>query len=167
MHRSKKNLPKKEYEVPSEAIPEEHFPPCITKMLKGLKDGRKRALFTLINFLRGCGWSFEQMEERLDEWNKANDELLREVVVKGRLRYEKTKKEHMPPNNCRRYYEDMRVCAPDKLCDTVKNPLQYAKKKAAIAGGGSGKQGRAKLTEKQKEMRRKYREQQKKDSKNA
>ena len=151
---------KKEYEIPKEAIPEDYFPPCIKSMLQGLKDGRKRALFTLINFLRGAGWSFEQIEETLLDWNERHDEPLRRVTIKGRIRYEKTKKEPAPPHNCKRYYQDFGVCKPDEFCNRIKNPLQYAKLKAQKAGIGK-KGGRAKLTDEQKEMRRKFREQQK------
>lgn len=154
----------KTFEVPQEAIPEDYFPPCIKIMLNGLVDGRKRAMFTLINFLRGAGWSHEQIDATLHEWNQKNEEQLREVELKGRLRYEKTKKDHLPPHNCKRYYQDFGVCKPDSLCDSIKNPLQYAKKKAALSGffekGKKG--GREKLTEEQKEMRRKHREEKKK-----
>lgn len=157
---------KKEFEIPEEAIPAEYFPPCITNILKGVKDGRKRSLFTLINFLRGVGWSHEQIEQEIEEWNKRNDEAMREVEVKGRLRYEKTKKQPMPPHNCRRYYEDFQVCQPDAICQGIKNPLQYAKKKAAQAG--IGKKGtRAKLTEEQKQARREYRAKQAKREQEA
>ena len=41
----------KEYDELSEAIFEENFPPCIKIGLKGLKDGKKRFLFILINYL--------------------------------------------------------------------------------------------------------------------
>jgi hypothetical protein len=151
----------KEFEVPTEAIPEECFPPCINAMLLGLKDGRKRAMFTLINFLRGCGWSPEQIEEKLLAWNEKNDEKLREVELKGRLRYERTKKEVVPPHNCKRYYQDFGVCKPDSFCEHIKNPLQYAKRKAELLKEENPTGGRAKLSEEQKAMRRAHRERQK------
>ena len=153
---------KKEYEIPKEAIPEDYFPPCLKAMLAGLKDGRKRALFTIINFLRGAGWSFEQIEETLLAWNERNEEPLRPVTIKGRLRYEKTKKQPLPPHNCKRYYQDFGVCKPDEFCNRIKNPLQYAKLKAEKAGVIGGKKGgRQKLTEEQKAMRRAFRERKK------
>src|SRR3989338_7257654 len=34
--------PKKEYEIPQEAIPEKFFPPCINNIQKGVDDGKKR-----------------------------------------------------------------------------------------------------------------------------
>jgi len=153
------NQEKKEYTIPEEALPEDFFPPCIKAMLAGLKDGRKRALFTLINFLRGSGWSIEQIEDTIIDWNKRNEEPLREVEIKGRIRYEKTKKEPLPPHNCKRYYQDFGVCKPDEFCDRVKNPLQYAKRKANAAGFGvDAKPKREKLSDEQKEMRKKHRE---------
>lgn len=150
---------KKEYEIPAEALPKDVFPPCIKNMLNGLKDGKKRSLFTLINFLKGCGWSHEQIEEELYAWNKRHEEPLREVVLKGQLRYAKIRKDAAPPHNCKRYYQDMGVCTPDAFCARVKNPLQYAKLKGEQLI--SGKKGRKKLTAEQKEMRKKFRDKKK------
>ncbi|MBD3209305.1 hypothetical protein GF367_02715 [Candidatus Woesearchaeota archaeon] len=150
---------KKTFAVPEEAVPEKFFPPCIRAILQGLKDGRKRSMFTLINFLRGCGWGFEQIEEALHEWNQRNEEPLREVELKSRLRYEKNKREAAPPHNCKRYYQDFGVCHPDEFCNRIKNPLQYAKLKAARGGHGKKRRG---LTEEQRAARRKYREKKKK-----
>ncbi len=157
---------KKTYEIPETALSEEVFPPCMKNILKGLKDGRKRALFTLINFLRGCGWSLEQIEDRINEWNQQNDEPLREVIIKGRISYEKTKKIPLPPHNCKQYYQDLGVCKPDKFCMGCKNPLQYAKKVAKKQGIGVGKPVRARLTEEQKKMRKKFREKKKGEKEN-
>jgi len=28
------------------------------------------------------------------------------------------------------YYKDMAICLPDNLCEKIKNPVQYAKRKA-------------------------------------
>jgi len=151
-------VPQKTFEIPSTAIPQQHFPPCIRRMLNGMKDGRKRTLFTLINFLKGCGWSQEQLEQELNEWNKRNEEPLREVVLKGQLRYASQKKEIVPPHNCKRYYQDLGVCTPDNLCSTIKNPLQYAKKRARRAGR-TKKKPRRQLSDEQKKMRRKHKEQ--------
>ncbi len=152
---NKEEQTNKEYEIPTEAIPEAHFPPCIKNILKGLKDGRKRALFTLINFLRSSGWTLEAIEERIKEWNKANEEPLREVLIKGRIRYEKTRKP-LPPHNCKSYYQDLGVCHPDRFCEGIKNPLQYAKKKGRRKK--QKKETRKKLTEEQKKKRKNWRE---------
>ena len=153
--------PKKEFKLPEEAIREDLFPPCIKNMLNGMDDGRKRTMFTLTNFLRGAGWSIDAIEHKLYEWNKKNVEELREVNLKGQLHQTKKQKEIMPPHNCKRYYQDLQVCKPDSFCAKIKNPLQYAKLKALQEG--PKKTPRAKLTDEQKEMRRKHREKLKKE----
>lgn len=108
-------------------IAEENFPPCIKKILSGLEDGKKRALFVLVNFLTSVGWTQDMIEKRLIDWNKANKEPLREVFIKGHLRYHKDKK--ILPPNCRKYYEELGICNPDNLCNKIKNPVSYAKRK--------------------------------------
>lgn len=124
---------KKEFDIPEEAIPEECFPPCIKTILAGLKDGRQRSLFILINFLRSCGWSYEQISKRLKEWNKANEEELREVIIKGQLGYhKKSNKKVLPPNCANTYYKDLQICFPDNLCNKVKNPVSYATRRGFI-----------------------------------
>ena len=120
-----------EIEILEEALPEEMFPPCIKLMLNGLKDGRKRSLFVLVNFLKLSGWSNEMIQTRLYEWNKNNFEELRETILKGQIEYRKRKKPILPPNcNNKMYYLDLGVCKPDNLCAKIKNPVQYAKIKA-------------------------------------
>ncbi|MBC8494678.1 hypothetical protein H8D36_00830 [archaeon] len=116
----------------SEALPEELFPPCIKNILEGLEDGKKRAIFALSNFLSNVGWSDKEIEDRINEWNKSNPDPLREVYIKGQLRYKVQRKEKIPPPNCdnKGYYVDMLVCKPDSLCRKIKNPLQYTKIKA-------------------------------------
>ena len=49
-HPSLKKKNKEHFEIKTK-IPEQFFPPCIQKGLKGLEDGRKRFLFLIINFL--------------------------------------------------------------------------------------------------------------------
>lgn len=128
-------IEKEEYEIPGEAIPEQFFPPYIKDMFKGMKDGRKRALFVLVNFLTNVGWSYEQIEERIDLWNKSNPEPLKEVLIKGHLRYHKQQKRKlMPPNvDNRAYYPDMQKYASDPWCLKIKNPVNYAKMRARMA----------------------------------
>jgi hypothetical protein len=159
--RVKGNKEHKEFAIPEEAIPEELFPPCMQNILKGLVDGKKRAMFALTNFLRACGWGQEQISARLEEWNKANPEPLREVTVKSHVRYLKFKKEVYPPPNCKSFYQDIQVCTPDNFCARVKNPAQYAKRKAENLSSGKGSTGRKKLTEEQKAMRKAYRDKKK------
>ena len=148
---------KKHFELPERAVEEDLFPPCIKNALGGLEDGKKRVLFTLINFFRGAGWTYEVVDQRLHEWNLKNPEPLREVYLKGQLAQLKKRKENVPPHNCKSYYEDLRICTPDGFCSRIRNPLQYALLKQKLFVFDKPK-GRPKLTEEQKEMRRKHRE---------
>lgn len=126
-----------EVELPEEAIGEEHFPPTITRLLQGrtaggepLKDGRKRSVLILINFLRCMGWDQPTVEQRLLSWNQNLEEPLREVYVRGQLRHAFRNDPVLPPNyDNKEYYMDIGVYAPDNLERTLKNPVQYAKKK--------------------------------------
>jgi len=147
-----------DFETVTEAIPADFFPPCIHNILGGLEDGRKRAMFILINFLSNTGYEYDKIEEILDDWNEKNEEQLREVLLKGQLRYRRVQKEKVMPPNCnnKAYYQDLHVCTPDGFCPRIKNPVNYSVLKAKISQKKSG--GRAKLTDEQKEMRRKYRE---------
>ncbi len=111
----------------TDKIPEEFFPPCINNIFKGLKDGRKRAVFILINFLRSAGWEWKEIEERLKEWNEKNPEPIDDSYIRGQLNYAKKRTEIFPPPNCENkgYYKDILVCTPDNLCPRFKNPASY------------------------------------------
>jgi DNA primase catalytic subunit len=154
----------KEYEMPKSALPTDFFPPCIKKILNGIEDGRKRSLFTLVNFLTCVGWDHDKIDALLKEWNKKNYEPLREVLIVGQLRYHKQQKKRILPPNCsnKMYYQDIGCCIPDNLCKKIKNPVNYAKIKVKGLQRDKGTVQRPRLTEEQKEMRRKYREKLKK-----
>lgn len=115
-----------------EKIPIELFPPAILNMLKGVKDGRKRALFVLVNFLTCVGWNYEDVGGLLDEWNKKNNEPLRERFIKSQINYHKTqKKKILPPNYSNNlYYAELGVITAEELSGRIKNPVNYAKKRA-------------------------------------
>lgn len=140
----------KEYDLPEHALGEETFPPCIKNILKGIKDGKKRSLFVLVNFLSSIGWSAEQMEKLLVEWNSRNEEKLREVNIKGQLRYHVAQKKNILPPSCsnKGYYIDFGVCTPDELCQRIKNPVQYAKYKDKILNESKKKKKNVENTEK-------------------
>jgi len=150
---------KKEFDVPSEAIPPDLFPPCVKIGLGGLEDGKKRFMFCLMNFLSSCGYGYDEIESVFKEWNENNPEPLREVILLGQLRYHKMHKKKILPPNCdnKAYYADLQICKPDGLCGRIKNPVQYSTRKAfAVQRDKSAE--REKLTDEQKEMRKKYRE---------
>jgi len=121
----------KEYEIPAEAIPENFFPPCVQKLFMGVEDGRKRALFILMNFLASCGWSYDSIEARLKDWNQKNKEPLHQTYFLGQLRYHKQHRKKMLPPNCHNpaYYQDLRVKCPEEICSKVKNPVVYSRRK--------------------------------------
>jgi DNA primase catalytic subunit len=122
----------KNFEAPEEAVPEDLFPPCIKKVLGGVEDGRKRAVFILTNFLVSVGWSYDMIDTRLKEWNENNSEPLREVYINGQTRYHKQNQKKILPPNCanQMYYKDLLICLPDNLCKSIKNPVNYAIRKA-------------------------------------
>lgn len=115
----------KEYEELTEAITQEFFPYCIKKGLKGMEDGKKRFLFILMNFLNSVGWSYNEIEALVKEWNQKNPEPLRESYVMGQLRYQKmTKKKVLPPNCANSdYYKGLGLYCEDVNHDKCKNPV--------------------------------------------
>lgn len=108
-------------------IPEEFFPPCIKNILKGLSDGRKRSIFTLVTFLRNMNWSDEEIEKRIFEWNKQNKPPLRENYIRTQLKWHFRQQRELLPANCKNelFYKAINVCKPDKVCEEIKNPVTY------------------------------------------
>jgi len=144
-------LEKREFEDFEEAVPEQFFPPCIMNIFKGVRDGKKRSLFILTNFLTSVGWGYEEIEKKLDEWNKRNPEPLREVLLKGQVRYHKGKAKKILPPNCANsmYYKDFRVCVPDNLCQKIKNPVNYSRVKTRYLDKGKKKKANTNPTKTQ------------------
>lgn len=138
------------FEEIKEALPEQFFPPCIQLVLKGLDDGKKRALFILVNFLTSVGWDYEKIENMLKEWNKKNKEPLKEVYLVGQIRYHKTHKKKVLPPNCsnKMYYHDLGICKPDELCHRIKNPVNYSRRKTFYLNKTGKKTAKKQPTEK-------------------
>jgi hypothetical protein len=122
--------PQKEFDIPTQALSENLFPPCIKLISQGLKDGKKRALFALVNFLTSVGWDYDKILAWLYEWNKRNPEPLRDTIIEGHVRYHKQAKKRMLPPNCKQTYEELGVCKPDGLCARIKNPVSYSTRRA-------------------------------------
>jgi len=123
-----KNFDNRKIEIknPNENI----FPPCMKLLLSGIKnDGRKRALFLLINFFKSLGISDEELERRISEWNKKNYKPLEEGYIKSQLIWYRKKGAILPPNCDKPNYAALGVCKPDALCRAIKNPVNYAIKK--------------------------------------
>ena len=77
------------------------------------------------------GWSLDQIQTRLLEWNKVNYEPLREGYIISQINWHKRQKQEIPPPNCDNpsYYTGMLVCKPDFYCKKIKNPIQHTMKK--------------------------------------
>jgi len=118
---------KKEFETVKDMIPEGFFPPCMLLGLKGLEDGRKRFLFILLNFLRCVGWSNDEIEKRVLEWNKNLSAPLKEGYVISQLKWHKSQKGKMlPPNyDNRPYYADIGILSDEEANSNIKNPVTY------------------------------------------
>ena len=109
-------------------ITEDNFPPCMKLILAGLSDGRKRSIFTLINFLRMMNWSWSEIEEKVFEWNNKNKQALPRNIVLGQLRWSQTNQR--TPANCNSdmFYKGIGICKPDEICKArkmIKNPINY------------------------------------------
>lgn len=112
---------------------EQLFPPCITQILQGLPDGKKRSVFILVNFLKNMGWDLEKIEKRLIEWNEKNYPPLRTNYLRTQLRWHFRQDRNLLPPNCDNvnFYQDMKVCNPDSICKAgterivIKNPVNY------------------------------------------
>ncbi|HLC98263.1 MAG TPA: hypothetical protein VJC21_05810 [Candidatus Nanoarchaeia archaeon] len=107
------------------AIREEFFPPCMKLINKGLADGKKRGLFSLINFLGKIGWAQKEIVDYTTAWNAKNPEPLREVYLKGQLAHF-IPGQRLPPNcDNEAYCKGIGVCQPDSFCSRIKNPVNY------------------------------------------
>lgn len=138
---------KKEYEPLTEKIPAEYFPDCIKQISAGMKDGKKRGMFILTNFLQSVGWNPEEIDDYLREWNKRNPEPLREVLIVGQVRYLKQRKTKALPPNCnnKAYYQDLGIKCPN--C-RYKNPVTAAIVRQKMAGKQNKKQDKPKSRDK-------------------
>ena len=125
---------KKYKEIVVRDLSENLFPPCITLILKGMKhDGRKRALFVLLNFFKSLGFEEEEIKKKIEEWNKKNYKPLREGYIVSQLSWFAKRKSVLPPNCDKTNYKDIAICQADNMCRLVKNPVNYVLRKARFA----------------------------------
>ncbi|MCX6820961.1 MAG: hypothetical protein NT016_03355 [Candidatus Aenigmarchaeota archaeon] len=119
---------------------EPQFPPCVHAILKGVADGKKRSVFILINFLRNMGWTQDEIDRRLSEWNEHNYPPLPANYLRTQLRWHVMQQRNILPPNCdnENFYLSFGVCKPDAVCTagakqagqiTIKNPVNYAFRK--------------------------------------
>jgi len=104
------------------------YPPSIQKILEGMVDGRKRALFILINFFNYLNFTREELEKKLEEWNKKNDKPLKVGYIKSQLDWAYRNKKMLPPNYDKPYYKDIGI-HPDDEELRLKNPISYVLRK--------------------------------------
>lgn len=157
---------KREFSMPTVAIKEEFFPPCINKLLLGCpEDGRKRAVFMLINFLRSAGWDWEKVTEALEKWNEANYESLREGYIRSQISWAKKQNKSLLPPNCdnEAYYKGMGICCPDGLCQYVKNPVNYMLKRLNAQSRQKKKRVKKVVEKKTKKVAKKDKKEEKKE----
>jgi len=109
------------------------YPPCVTEILKGIKqDGRKRALFILINFFKSLKLNEEEIEKRIEEWNNKNYKPLKQGYITSQLNWYRRQKAMLPPNCDKPHYKDLAVCLSDNFCKFIKNPVNYTIKKSFL-----------------------------------
>lgn len=133
---SSTNVPLKVFEIPKIAIKDEgFFPPCVKLLLQGVPtDGRKRAVFILINFFRQLGWSFEELEAFLLEWNKKSYEPLRDGYIRSQMNWFKKQNADPRTPGCANesYMKGIGMCKPDGFCKMIKTPAHYALRKVRL-----------------------------------
>ena len=121
----------KEFETMTEAAPKDYFPPCMHNILKGMQDGKKRALFAMVTFLLQVGWSKDAVQEFCTTWNETNAEPLKEAELLGLIRHHTMRQQKLLPPNCSNdmYYTGLGICTPDNLCKRIKNPVSYTRRR--------------------------------------
>ena len=128
---SEKKYESKSYTpIKLEKISEEYFPPSIKKILQGLHDGRKRALFVLINLFRAIGMERDELEKRLYEWNNKNSMPLKEGYLKAQILWSYRNKIVPPPNYDKDYYKGIGIIPTDEEV-RFKNPVNYVVRKTS------------------------------------
>lgn len=110
-------------------VPEDFFPPCIKIIINGLRDGKRRSLFTLATFLRAMNWEPKKIEEKVREWNEKNPQNLSKRLVETQLKWHSRQRRELLPANCASnlFYDSIGICKPDFTCDLkrIKNPVNY------------------------------------------
>jgi len=116
----------KTYDEFSKKIPYEFFPDSIKKGMEGIKDGRKRFLFILLNFLRSLNYNYDEINDMINQWNEKNDEPLKEGYINAQIIWHKRQNKVLPPNFTNKmYYDDLGIKVSDREMK-FKNPVNFA-----------------------------------------
>ena len=125
--REKRNADFKPVKI--EKLSDEMFPPSIKKILGGIDDGKKRALFILLNLFRSVGMEKEELEKRLRAWNGKNKIPLKEGYVKAQISWSYRNKIMPPPNFDKDYYKGIGIIPSEEELK-YRNPVNYMLKKS-------------------------------------
>ena len=127
---NKKIEDKKNYaEIKIIELSENLIPPSIKKILAGgMGDGKKRALFILINFFRSINLDKKEVEKRIDEWNKKNNPSLNEGYIQMQIDWTYARKAILPPNYDKDYYKGIGIIPTEEEM-RLKNPINYTARK--------------------------------------
>jgi DNA primase catalytic subunit len=108
------------------------YPPVINTILKGMLDGKKRALFALVNFFRSIGMERQELEKTLEDWNQKNNPKLHDGYIKSQLLWSYRNKIILPPNYDKEFYSGMGIVpTPEEF--RCKNPVNYVQRKQFFA----------------------------------
>jgi len=109
-------------------LSDDDFSESIKKILKGLRDGKKRGLFVLINLFRSIGMEKQDLEKKIYDWNKRNEVPLKEGYIRAQLTWSYRRKPIMPPNFNSDYYKGIGII-PLREEIKLKNPVNYVIRK--------------------------------------
>jgi len=109
-------------------LSDEFLPPSIKKILQGINDGRKRAVFILLNLFRSIGMEKEELEKRIYEWNERNKIPLKKGYIKTQIAWSYRNKPVPPPNYDKDYYKGIGITPTEEEL-RFKNPLNYIVRK--------------------------------------
>ncbi|MFH1326722.1 MAG: hypothetical protein ABIH59_01180 [archaeon] len=131
---NKQKIPEKEKRTEFKPIKlsnlsDDYFPPSIKKILQGVGDGRKRALFVLIGLFRSIGMEKQELEQRIEDWNKKNKVPLKQGYIQSQLSWSFRNKPVLPPNFDKDYYKGIGVLPTSEEL-RAKNPVSYVIRRA-------------------------------------
>ena len=110
-------------------LSENLLPPSIKKILLGLSDGKKRAVFILLNFFRSLGLERDETEKRIYEWNEKNKPPLKKGYLITQIAWSYRNKVVPPPNFDSDYYKGIGIIPTEEEL-RYKNPVNYVVKKS-------------------------------------
>jgi DNA primase catalytic subunit len=127
---SKYSTPTHFKEINFKDVPESIFPKPIKKLLKGLKEGKKRGFFVLLTFLRSLNFPPDYINKKIREWNKLNSPPLKEGYIKSQIDWHlKQKRKILPPNYSNNsFYKDINLFSENSK-PKAKNPISEVLKK--------------------------------------